>query len=170
MTSTVTMTAAVPVSAAVSTSMPALTLTANKAGTGSGTVTASPPGIECGTSTSCSANYASGTTVTLPATATAGSIFTGWSGCDAVSGTRCTVTMNAARSVTAAFTRLTFILTASNAGTGSGPDFVAVGDFNGDGKPDLAVANFNSNNISVLLGNGDGTFQAARTFAVDSGP
>ena len=38
---------------------------------------------------------------------------------------------------------------------------MAVGDFNGDGKADLAVANYNSNNVSVLLGNGNGTFQAA---------
>ena len=38
---------------------------------------------------------------------------------------------------------------------------MAVGDFNGDGKADLAVANHGSNNVSVLLGNGDGTFQAA---------
>ena len=38
---------------------------------------------------------------------------------------------------------------------------MAVGDFNGDGKPDLAVANDGSNNVSVLLGNGDGTFQTA---------
>ena len=33
-----------------------------------------------------------------------------------------------------------------------------LGDFNGDGKPDLAVANNITSNISVLLGNGDGTF------------
>ena len=33
------------------------------------------------------------------------------------------------------------------------------GDFNGDGRPDLAVANSGDNNVSVLLGNGDGTFQ-----------
>src|SRR5687768_4276836 len=55
--------------------------------------------------------------------------------------------------------------------TGVWPTSVAVGDFNGDGKPDLAVANkFSSDqtagfpgkgSVSVLLGNGDGTFQAA---------
>jgi hypothetical protein len=35
---------------------------------------------------------------------------------------------------------------------------VAVGDFNSDGKPDIAVANTLNHNIGVLLGNGDGTF------------
>ncbi len=34
---------------------------------------------------------------------------------------------------------------------GTGPLSVTVGDFNGDGKSDLAVANFNSNNVSILL-------------------
>src|SRR6266699_2837578 len=48
---------------------------------------------------------------------------------------------------------------------GNGPAGVAVGDFNGDGKPDLAVANLNDNTLSILLGNGDGTFQAPQTFA-----
>ena len=47
---------------------------------------------------------------------------------------------------------------------------VAVGDFNGDGKADLAVANSCSDNVSVLLGNGDGTFQAAVNYAVGSEP
>ncbi|MFB7337742.1 FG-GAP repeat domain-containing protein, partial [Streptomyces adustus] len=37
---------------------------------------------------------------------------------------------------------------------------VAVGDFNGDGKPDLVTANYESGSVSVLLGNGDGTFAA----------
>jgi len=41
------------------------------------------------------------------------------------------------------------------------PRSVAVGDFNGDGIPDLAVVNSTSNNLSILLGNGDGTFQLA---------
>ena len=44
--------------------------------------------------------------------------------------------------------------------TGNGPRSVAVGDLNGDGKADLAVANVGSNTLSVLLGNGDGSFQA----------
>ena len=41
---------------------------------------------------------------------------------------------------------------------GSSPYASALGDFNGDGKPDLAVANNSSKSISVLPGNGDGTF------------
>ena len=44
------------------------------------------------------------------------------------------------------------------------------GDFNGDGRPDLAVANYGSNDVSVLLGNGDGTFQPQVTYAVGSSP
>jgi hypothetical protein len=52
--------------------------------------------------------------------------------------------------------------------TGRGPLWVAVGDLNGDGLQDLAVANFNSDaaSVSVLLGNGNGTFQAARNTPV----
>jgi hypothetical protein len=48
---------------------------------------------------------------------------------------------------------------------------VAVGDFNGDGRLDLAVANYmgDYDTVSVLLGNGDGTFQAPRSFAVGRG-
>jgi len=98
-----------------------LTVTVNNAGTGSGTVTSNDGGINnCGTS--CSASYDSGTPVTLTARPATGSIFTGWSGCDAVSGTTCTVTMNAARSVTASFAPQRFTLTAAvnNVGGGSG--------------------------------------------------
>ena len=47
---------------------------------------------------------------------------------------------------------------------GSSPTGIVVADFNGDGKPDIAVANFVSGNVSILRGNGDGTFQAAVNF------
>src|SRR5690349_294850 len=50
--------------------------------------------------------------------------------------------------------------------TGSEPLSVAIGDFNHDGISDLAVADFGSDQISVLLGNGDGTFQSAINQAV----
>ena len=38
------------------------------------------------------------------------------------------------------------------------PYSVAIGDLNGDGRPDLATPNYSSNTVSVLLGNGNGTF------------
>jgi hypothetical protein len=50
-----------------------------------------------------------------------------------------------------------------------GPDYgMVAGDFNGDGKMDLVYLNTSNSTIVVLLGNGDGTFQAAQTFAVGS--
>jgi FG-GAP repeat protein len=51
---------------------------------------------------------------------------------------------------------------ATNLRVGNFPDSVAVGDFNGDGKLDLAVADENSNDVSMLLGSGTGNFGAPR--------
>jgi hypothetical protein len=42
--------------------------------------------------------------------------------------------------------------------TGSEPIYVTTADFNFDGNPDLAIANFNANTVSVLYGSGTGTF------------
>ncbi len=47
---------------------------------------------------------------------------------------------------------------------GTFPVGAALGDFNGDGKLDIAVANSGSSNVSILLGNGDGTFEPAVNF------
>src|SRR2546430_9467732 len=51
--------------------------------------------------------------------------------------------------------------------TGFYPSCVVVADFNGDGKSDLALAI--DSGIAVLLGNGDGTFQAAVSYRAGSG-
>src|SRR3989442_424584 len=48
------------------------------------------------------------------------------------------------------------------------PAAVEVGDFNGDGKLDLAVAN--GDTISILLGAGNGTFAAAGNFSIGTNP
>jgi hypothetical protein len=53
---------------------------------------------------------------------------------------------------------------------GKSPYGAAAGDFNGDGFVDLVVENYNSNTVSVLLGNGDGTFQPQVTYAVGTLP
>ena len=50
------------------------------------------------------------------------------------------------------------------------PRSVTAGDFNRDGKPDLAVANWSSNNVSILTGKGDGTFNAAVNYTVGANP
>src|SRR5207244_1564172 len=95
-------------SSAFTVTLQRFTLSVSNTGTGSGNVTSSDGGINCGAT--CSASYTSGTTVTLTATPAGGSTFTGWSGCDAVSGTTCSVTMSAARAVSATFTLQRFTL------------------------------------------------------------
>jgi len=47
----------------------------------------------------------------------------------------------------------------TTAGAFTGPDAIATGDFNADGKVDLAITNQGDNTVAILLGNGDGTFQ-----------
>src|SRR5215472_1039942 len=51
--------------------------------------------------------------------------------------------------------------TAQSYTVGIGPSAIVVGDFNGDGKPDLAVSSWFNPEVSILINNGDGTFKAA---------
>ena len=53
---------------------------------------------------------------------------------------------------------------------GGAPVSAAIADVNNDGKPDILVTNFTSATVSILLGNGDGTFKAQTTVDVDLGP
>ncbi|KWT93335.1 S8 family serine peptidase [Candidatus Magnetominusculus xianensis] len=85
---------------------------------GAGTVTSAPAGISCGST--CSASYTSGTQVVLTATPDSGFTFTGWSGCDSTNGTRCTVSITSAKSVTAKFGLVSYNLTVTKSGTGTG--------------------------------------------------
>jgi hypothetical protein len=57
-------------------------------------------------------------------------------------------------------------------GNDSSPTSIAIGDFNDDKQFDIVVANFNTNNIGILLGSGKGTFANLRTYStgVGSGP
>jgi hypothetical protein len=53
---------------------------------------------------------------------------------------------------------------------GDTPQSVAVADLDGDSLPDLVTANRDSDEVGVLLGNGDGSFQAGVFFAVGDRP
>ncbi len=55
-------------------------------------------------------------------------------------------------------------------GTGKNPCFVATGLLDGDSHPDLVVANSGTTNVSVLLGNGDGSFQTHVLYEVEQNP
>ena len=109
----------------VATITPNYTLTVARAGAGSGTSTVSSNvgGISCGAT--CAASFSAGTVVTLTATPGAGALFAGWTNCPAPAANQCTVTVNAASTVTANFTALD----------------PARPDFNADGKPDIIWSN-----------------------------
>lgn len=93
-------------------------LNLSRTGNGDGSVSSDPIGIACGAD--CTENIVSGNMITLNAAPLIGSVFSGWSG-GGCSGTGpCTITMNANKDIQAAFNLLTYALTVSKAGTGTG--------------------------------------------------
>jgi hypothetical protein len=54
--------------------------------------------------------------------------------------------------------------------TGNMPEDVAAADFNGDGRPDLVTVNYQDSTVSILLGNGDSTFQTHVDYATGMNP
>jgi len=135
-------------------------LTVTLGGTGSGKVTSSPAGISCpGT---CSTNFNNGTVVTLTATASSGSTFVGWSGACIGTGT-CSVTMSAAQAVNATFnTVVTYGLSVTLAGTGSGTVTSSPAGISCPGK---CSANFSNGKVVTLTA----TANSGSTFAGWSG-
>ena len=80
------------------------------------------------------------------------------------------------KSASAAVTISPINFTSQNYPAGDNPDGVAVVDFNGDGKLDIAVADYgnpssgDNGGVSILLGNGDGTFQPAKLISAGKNP
>jgi FG-GAP-like repeat/Putative Ig domain len=64
------------------------------------------------------------------------------------------------------------IANASPVAVGTQPVTMVAADFNNDGKQDLAVANFGDGTVTLLLGNGDGTFtpSSGSPYTVGAGP
>ncbi|MEN9681417.1 MAG: hypothetical protein RLZZ627_1310 [Pseudomonadota bacterium] len=85
--------------------------------TGSGVVTSSPAGINCGVT--CSSLFANGSSVTLTASPATGFVLSGWTGCTSASGSSCSVTMSAAKTVAATFVPNTSVLSVSKTGNGT---------------------------------------------------
>jgi hypothetical protein len=76
-----------------------------------------------------------------------------------------------AASVAPAFATINFTRTSTDTSVGSTPVAMVSADFNADGKADLAVANNDSDDVSVLYGNGDGTFlDSGASFQVGIAP
>ncbi len=86
---------------------PLYALSVNK--TGNGTISSVDGHIYCGSV--CSYSYIDGTPVTLSALPSSGYTFTGWTGCDNMNGSYCSVTMTSAKNVTATFTTANITLT-----------------------------------------------------------
>jgi hypothetical protein len=83
--------------------LPVYAMTVTLAGSGSGSVALSAPDGVKTCNANCSSNYPSGTRVRLTAAAAPGMVFAGWDGACRTQRATCTVTLRAARTVSARF-------------------------------------------------------------------
>src|SRR5579863_9556967 len=67
-------------------------------------------------------------------------------------------------------TAQTYIYNQAAVGTGVNPSAIVPADFNGDGRPDLAVTNQNDNSVSVVLSREDGSFAPKVDYKVGAAP
>ncbi len=119
-------------------------------GDGSGTVSSSPgTDISCSSGT-CTAVYASGTTLTLTPSAASGSLLAGWSGCDSVINSVCSVTLKGAKNVSASFVRDISLF--NYFWTAAGP--------NGGNITSLAISPNFTNDNTVFAGTAGGVFRS----------
>ena len=130
-------------------------LTVNKNGGGTGTVTSNVGGINCGAT--CTASFNDGSVVILTGAASAGSVFTGWSGGGCSGTAPCSVTMSAATTVTATFTPQ-FTLTVAKSGNGTG---TVTSDVGGISCGVTCAANYTSGTnvtLTAVAGGGGSVF------------
>jgi len=117
--------------------------------TGSGWVTSSPAGIHCGYEASdCQEEYLEGTEVTLSAIPVGGQKFDGWAGDCSGTSTACVLTMDGAKSVSAAFSLIPGIITYTvtfdgNGGVPTSTDIVVPGGETVNPLPTVSRAGFN---------------------------
>ncbi|CAF3906819.1 unnamed protein product [Adineta steineri] len=142
-----------------STTTTATTTSSSSSSSSSSTTTTSTSTTTSSTSTSTSTTSTSTSTTTSTTSSIAAAI-------EATSST------SVAIDATSAATNITYnlFLNETTYPVGTKPEAVAVADVNSDNKPDIIVANYVSNTVSVLLNEGSGIFNAQTTYLVGSSP
>ena len=115
------------------------------------------------------ATYDYGSTVQLTANADPGWEFSSWGGDASGSANPKTATMDGDKTITAIFAVNMFAPYVGYSVSATSGE-IAVADFSGDGAQDIAAISYETNTVSVLLGNGNGTLLPKQDYATAAGP